>query len=134
MIYYTGGGLGGKALSLKHDLLVAVPVFFGIGLGIYLLHFKFEITKSEVFLIASLIGLIVEFNAGLMLAIPGMYFYGSMMAAGSWIVSDSEGDTSKNLHSSSKTLVIVVLGLIITAIFMLLGAIVGDNLYKMLGP
>ena len=37
VIYYNGGGLGGKALSLSHDLISTTPVFVGIGLGIYLL-------------------------------------------------------------------------------------------------
>ena len=38
IIYYNGGGLGGAAKSLEHDLLLAVPVFVGIGIGIYLLN------------------------------------------------------------------------------------------------
>ncbi|MFX0069777.1 MAG: hypothetical protein ACFFAO_01675 [Candidatus Hermodarchaeota archaeon] len=38
IIYYNGGGLGGKAKSLEHDLLLAVPVFVGIAVGIYLIN------------------------------------------------------------------------------------------------
>ena len=41
IIYLNGGGLGGAALSLQHDLLLAVPVFLGIGVGIFILnHWK----------------------------------------------------------------------------------------------
>jgi len=60
VIYYNGGGLGGKALSLSHDLISTIPVFVGIGLGIYLSDKWLKLYNGEYFAVGATIGLIIE--------------------------------------------------------------------------
>lgn len=60
VIYYNGGGLGGKALSLSHDLISTIPVFVGIGLGIYLSDKWLKLYTGEYFAVGATIGLIIE--------------------------------------------------------------------------
>ena len=129
IIYYNGGGLGGKAKSLEHDLLLAVPVFVGIGVGIYLLNMKRRLNPGEFFVLGAIQGFLIEIifsgNIAFIIILGGgaMGIYGAMMAC---FAPAQEDDTK-----TTKQLIInLLLGTILCFIFVLIGAIIGDNLYK----
>ncbi|TFG03199.1 MAG: hypothetical protein EU539_12485, partial [Promethearchaeota archaeon] len=61
IIYFNGGGLGGKAESLEQDLMLAVPVFVGIAIGIFLMNLKNKLNPGEFFILGAIQGFIVEF-------------------------------------------------------------------------
>ncbi len=129
IIYYNGGGLGGAAKSLEHDLLLAVPVFVGIGIGIYLLNLKRKLNPGEFFLLGAIQGFLIEIifsgNIAFILILGGgaMGIYGAMMAC----FAPAQEDNVKKL----KQLIIdLLLGTILCFIFVIIGAIVGDNLYN----
>jgi len=129
IIYYNGGGLGGKAKSLEHDLLLAVPVFVGIGVGIYLLHIKRNLNPGEFFILGAIQGFIIEiaFLGNIVFAIilsgGAMGIYGAMMAC----FAPAQEDNRK---TSNQLIINLLLGTIICFIFVLIGAIIGDNLYN----
>ncbi|WP_240703260.1 hypothetical protein [Thermococcus indicus] len=56
LVTLNGGGLGGRATSLAHDLTIAVPVFMGIGVGFYLAHRMVPMSRGEFFLFGALFG------------------------------------------------------------------------------
>ncbi|MFX1444251.1 MAG: hypothetical protein ACFFHV_12625 [Promethearchaeota archaeon] len=129
IIYYNGGGLGGMAKSLEHDLLLAVPVFLGIGVGIYLLHIKRTLNPGEFFILGAIQGFLIEIifsgNIAFILILGGgaMGIYGAMMAC----FAPAQEDNTK----TSKQLIInLLLGSVLCFIFVLIGAIIGDNLYN----
>jgi hypothetical protein len=128
IIYYNGGGLGGKAKSLEQDLLLAVPVFLGIGIGIYLLNHKRKLNPAEIFIIGAIQGILIEIifpgNIGFVLIIGGgaMGIYGTMMAC----VSPKH---ENNIKSINKILIDLLVGTCICFIFVIIGAIIGDNLH-----
>jgi hypothetical protein len=134
IIYLNGGGLGGAALSLQHDLLLAVPVFLGIGMGIYILHFWKKLYAGEFFLLGAIQGFIIEIIfTGNILGVwlfggAALGIYGAMMGALAPKIEES-------YHRSAKsTILILIVGIIICFVCVIIGAIVGDNLYSILGP
>ncbi len=128
VIYFNGGGLGGRATSLAHDLVLAVPVFVGIAFGILILHIKRLLTPGEFFMIGAIQGYLIEImlagNIGLawFLGGPALGIYGSMMAC--FAPKAKVQDTSTH-----KILIDLILGTILCFIFVILGAIIGDTIY-----
>ena len=130
VVYANGGGLGGKATSLSEDLLKAVPVFVGIGLGIYITHLLFGLKVADFFILASAMGFFVEILMtgnllNLFIIGAGIGIYGLMMAS---VAFPSE----KASRSNGRDVVVLIVGLVITVIGMLIGAIVGDTMYNSL--
>lgn len=134
IIYLNGGGLGGAALSLQHDLLLAVPVFLGIGTGIYILHFWKRLYSGEFFLLGAIQGFIIEviFTGNILgfwlFGGAALGIYGAMMGALTPKIEEHH-------HRSAKsTILMLIVGIIICFVCVIIGAIVGDNLYSILGP
>ncbi len=129
IIYFNGGGLGGKAKSLEHDLLLAAPVFVGIGVGIYILHMKRKLNPGEFFLLGAIQGFLIEIifsgNIGFIIILGGgaMGIYGAMVAC----LSPAQED---NMKTNKQLIIDVLIGTIFCFIFVLIGAIIGDNLYN----
>jgi len=129
IIYYNGGGLGGKAKSLEHDLLLAVPVFVGIGIGIYLLNLKRILNPGEFFILGAIQGFLIEIifsgNIAFILILGGgaMGIYGAMMGC----FAPAQED---NMKTSKQLIIDLLLGTLLCFIFVIIGAIVGDNLYN----
>ena len=129
IIYYNGGGLGGKAKSLEHDLLLAVPVFVGIGVGIYLLHMKRNLNPGEFFVLGAIQGFLIEIifsgNIAFIVILGGgaMGIYGAMMAC----FAPAQED---NIKTTKQLIIDLLLGTVLCFIFVLIGAIIGDNLYN----
>jgi hypothetical protein len=133
IIYLNGGGLGGAALSLQHDLLLAIPVFLGIGAGIFILNLWKRLYSGEFFLLGAIQGFLVEIIfAGNFLDVwlfggAALGIYGAMMGA---LTPKTEENQRR---SAQKTVLILVLGIIICFIGVIIGAIIGDNLYSVFG-
>jgi hypothetical protein len=133
IIYLNGGGLGGAALSLQHDLLLAVPVFLGIGIGIYILHFWKKLYSGEFFLLGAIQGFIIEIIfTGNILGVwlfggAALGIYGAMMGALAPKIEESH-------HRSAKsTILMLIAGIIICFVCMIIGAIIGDNTWRIIG-
>lgn len=132
VIYYNGGGLGGKATSLKQDLLVAVPVFVFLGLALYILKHYFNFTSSDFYVYGSIYGFFIELIIGGKLGYfylflgPTLVIYGSMLAA----LAPKIPEQSKKV-TIKKILEIIIVSAVMF-IFMIAGAIIGDTLNKMI--
>ena len=119
VIYYNGGGLGGKALSLSHDLISTLPVFTGIALGIYLSDRWFGLYTGEYFAVGATIGLIIEvFLSGslnLIVFIGGaaMGIYGALMVA---VAPENQVADRTPLRSGLLHIVCVVVSFLIALI------------------
>ena len=129
VIYYNGGGLGGDATSLWHDLSIAVPVFVGISVGILLTHKIKSLTRGEFFILGAIQGFIIEiFIAGNILLF--WFFGGGVLGMYGMMMACVLPKTPKiNLAKSS--IVKIVLGSILCFFMVILGAIVGDTIYNM---
>jgi hypothetical protein len=129
IIYYNGGGLGGKAKSLEHDLLLAIPVFVGIGIGLYLINLKKRLNPGEFFIIGSIEGFLIEIifsgNITFILILGGsaMGIYGTMMACFS-------PKYDNNIKSSRQIIINIINGTLLCFIFVIIGAIVADTIYN----
>ena len=62
--YATGGGLHGAATSLPEDWTRAVPVFLGLGVGLYVAVRTTGLTPGESFVSAGVAGLAIEIGLG----------------------------------------------------------------------
>ncbi len=129
IIYFNGGGLGGQATSIANDLILAVPVFVGIAVGILIIHIKRKLTPGEFFLIGAIQGYLIEIlfagNIGFawFLGGPALCIYGGMMAC--------FAPKAKIQDISTKKITIdLLLGTILCFIFAILGAIIGDTIYS----
>jgi hypothetical protein len=133
IIYLNGGGLGGAALSLQHDLLLAVPVFLGIGTGIYILHFWKRLYSGEFFLLGAIQGFIIEvIFTGNILGVwlfggAALGIYGAMMGALAPKIEDHHH------RSTRSTILLLIAGMILCFVGVIVGAIIGDNLYSIFG-
>ncbi|ASA76964.1 hypothetical protein CDI07_01160 [Thermococcus sp. 5-4] len=129
LVTLNGGGLGGKATSLAHDLTIAVPVFMGIGTGLYLAHRIAPMSRGEFFLFGALFGFFVEIIlngawSGLVLLGGGaMGLYGMILSA------YTPGTNSPAPLGVRKVLIVMALG---TA-FMFVGSVAGDTLWRLAG-
>lgn len=122
----NGGGLGGRATSLAHNLTIAVPVFMGIGTGLYLAHRITPMTRGEFFLFGALFGFLIEivlnsaWNDLILLGGAAMGLYGLILSSYTPVT-----DNPAPLNAR-KVLIVMTLG---TA-FMLVGAVIGDSLWN----
>ncbi|AEK72847.1 hypothetical protein GQS_04730 [Thermococcus sp. 4557] len=129
LVTLNGGGLGGRATSLAHDLTISVPVFVGIGTGLYLAHRIVPMSRGEFFLFGAIFGFFIEMVlngawSGLVLLGGGaMGLYGMILSARTPVVERPAPLGVK------KVLIVMSLG---TA-FMLVGAVVGDTLWRLAG-
>ncbi|WP_246112240.1 hypothetical protein [Thermococcus aciditolerans] len=129
LVTLNSGGLGGKATSLAHDLTMAVPVFIGIGTGLYLAHRILPMSRGEFFLFGALFGFFIEtvLNgawSGLVLLGGGaMGLYGMILSAFTPMV---ERPAPLGVR---KVLLVMSLG----TVFMLAGAVAGDTLWRLAG-
>jgi len=129
LVTLNGGGLGGRATSLVHDLTIAVPVFMGIGTGLYLSHHMAPMSRGEFFLSGALFGFFVEIVlngawSGLVLLGGGaMGLYGMILSA------YTPGTDSPAPLGVRKVLIVMAL----EAAFMLAGAVAGDTLWRLAG-
>ena len=127
LVTFNGGGLGGKATSLTHDLTIAVPVFLGIGMGLYLAHRITPMTRGEFFLFGAIFGFFVEmvlngaWSGLVLLGGAAMGLYGMILSA-----YTPATDNPAPLNAK-KVLIVITLG---TA-FMLVGAVLGDTLWRL---
>jgi len=128
MVYFIGGGLGGKATSWWHTIALAVPVFTMIGVSILILQSFYTISTGEAFLIGFGVGLAVEIfvsgHSPLFIG-GGAGIYGMMMAA---MYSKTVDELS---GSSLKRVLMIFVGIIMAFAFGgIIGGIIGDNIYK----
>ncbi|WP_240913593.1 hypothetical protein [Thermococcus sp. JdF3] len=129
LVTMNGGGLGGKATSLAHDLTMAVPVFIGIGTGLYLAHRILPMSRGEFFLFGALFGFFIEtvLNgawSGLVLLGGGaMGLYGIILSAHT---PEIENPAPLGIK---KVLIVMSLG----TVFMLAGAVAGNTLWRLAG-
>ena len=131
LVFLNGGGLGGKAESLTQDLLLAVPVFLGIALGILVLNHWVPLSSGEIFVITSIQGFIIElvFSGNLILAWflggPALGIYGMMMAA---VSKEKPKEQEETL--AKHVLIVLIVGTVLCLGGAILGAILGDTIYK----
>ncbi|MGQ4914574.1 MAG: hypothetical protein ACP6IU_07455 [Candidatus Asgardarchaeia archaeon] len=129
IVYFNGGGLGGKAVSLIQDILLAVPVFVGIALGLIILNHWMDLFAGEFFVLGAIQGFIVEIitagNFGLMwfLGGPSLGIYGAMMAA----VKKKE---ISGVATGKHFLLMLTIGTTLCFITAVAGAIFGDTIYS----
>lgn len=131
LVFYNGGGLGGKATSLTQDLLLAVPVFLGIAFGILVLDKFTNLSSGEIFAIGSIQGFIIEiiisgnFYFAWLLGGPALGIYGMMMAA-----LHKNESSIKTKRSNKQTFAILTTGTILCLTGAIIGAIIGDTFYS----
>ena len=133
IVYYLGGGLQGKATSLLQDYVNALPVFFMFGLGWYLFLLKYELSKTTTFLLGGLHGVLVEivfpghiFNPLFILLFTGGVF---MIYGGILIVPRFPRE---NQEKKKPGYLITVFAWILIFGFIIIGAIIADNIDKMM--
>ena len=85
MVTLNGGGLKGEATSPPHDLILSIPVFLGIGLGITPTDRFPPLKPGEHFLFGAIFGLLIEIvipgDLSIMLVGGAMGVYGYIMKA-----------------------------------------------------
>lgn len=132
IIYYSGGGLQGAAVSLWHDLALTMPVFLMIGVGILLTNYIRTMKSGEFFLLGLICGIFLEiilpghfFNIILIILFVGMGagFYSILYTA---IAPVPETYVE---HTKIQSLRIILMGTIICIICMIFGGIIGTTLY-----
>ncbi|WP_238516210.1 hypothetical protein [Thermococcus gammatolerans] len=129
LVTLNGGGLGGRATGLAHDLTIAVPVFVGVGTGFYLAHRMAPMSRGAFFLFGALFGFFIEIVlngawSGLVLLGGGaMGLYGMILSAHTPVVERPSPLGVK------KVLIVTFLG----TMFMLVGAVAGDTLWRLAG-
>jgi len=137
IVYYSGGGLQGAAVSLWHDLALSIPVFLMIGVGILITNRIRKMNSGEIFLLGYICGAILEiilpvhfFNPVLVLLFggAGAGFYSILYTAFAPINEISpERLERKKVH----TMKILLIGTIICFFCMVIGGIIGSTLYAM---
>jgi hypothetical protein len=134
IVYYSGGGLQGAAVSLWHDLALAIPVFLMIGVGILITNRIYKMSSGEVFVLGYICGAILEiilpvhfFNPILILLFggAGAGFYSILYTAFAPIPETSPERTK------GQTLKILVIGTIICFISMVIAGFIGSTLYQL---
>ncbi len=132
LIYFNGGGLGGEAESLTHDLILAIPVFVCIGIGVFVINRRIPLRTGEFFLLGAIQGFLIEIIfAGNILfvwlfggAVLGIY--GSIMGS---IVPTYETAIER---SKKKSALIMIIGSIFCFFMVIVGAVVGDTLCNLI--
>lgn len=136
IVYYSGGGLQGAAVSLWHDLALAIPVFLMIGVGILITNRIYKMNSGEIFLLGYICGAILEiilpvhfFNPVLILLFggAGAGFYSILYTAFAPI-PDHEMAPER---SKVQTIKILLIGTIICFLCMVIAGIIGSTLYAM---
>ncbi|MCY3410108.1 MAG: hypothetical protein INQ03_00595 [Candidatus Heimdallarchaeota archaeon] len=131
VVYQFGGGLQGKAISLLHDYVNALPVFLGLIIGYYLVLRKYRINEFMLYFMAGLHGSFIEllfqgilFDPILLFLIggPNFFIYGSIFD----IPKKPAGDKEFGILG-------YILSWFFVLFFMLIGAIIADNLNSALG-
>ena len=140
IVYYSGGGLQGAAVSLWHDLALSIPVFLMIGVGILITNRIKKMNSGEIFLLGYICGAILEiilpvhfFNPILILLFggAGAGFYSILYTAYApipEIAPESEIAPERNKIQSIK---ILLIGTIICFVCMVIAGIIGSTLYAM---
>ena len=130
VVYSIGGGLSGKAESLLHDYVMALPVFLAIGCGVLLSRKIFSLGGHEVFVIAAICGLIIEVILPFNLAYSWLFggaalgIYGLLY----WSIDPSPSTSDKTMKISK-----LVGGVALTMILVIFSGVVGDNLWNLIG-
>jgi len=133
LVYYSGGGLQGAALSLWHDLALSIPVFLMIGVGILLTNRIKKMNSGEVFLLGYICGFILE------IILPGHFFnpiliflFGGAGAGFYSILYTALAPIPEEPPERNKiqTIKILLIGTIICFFCMVIGGIIGSTLYE----
>ena len=134
IVYYSGGGLQGAAVSLWHDLALAIPVFLMIGVGILITNRIYKMNSGEIFLLGYICGAILEiilpvhfFNPVLILLFggAGAGFY-SILYTGFAPIPEIAPERTK-----IQSIKILLIGTIICFVCMVIAGIIGSTLYEM---
>lgn len=134
IVYYSGGGLQGAAVSLWHDLALSIPVFLMIGVGILITNRIYKMNAGEIFLLGYICGAILEiilpvhfFNPVLILLFggAGAGFYSILYTAFAPIPEISPE------RKKVQTMKILLIGTIICFICMVIAGIIGSTLYQL---
>ena len=138
IVYYSGGGLQGAAVSLWHDLALSIPVFLMIGVGILITNRIYKMTSGEIFLLGYICGAILEiilpvhfFNPILILLFggAGAGFYSILYTAYAPIPEISTEISPE--RTKVQTMKILLIGTIICFVCMVIAGIIGSTLYTM---
>ena len=128
IIFFNGGGLGGNAKSLAHDLIVTLPVYFGIGLGAYVLNSKRKLNPGEFFIIGGLTGVLVESFIGGALGLM-IFFFGGVVCMYGVVNATFSPQQQDNQKSLKTALIHIILGILLSVIFLLIFGIIGNVIY-----
>lgn len=138
IVYYSGGGLQGAAVSLWHDLALSIPVFLMIGVGILITNRIKKMNSGEIFLLGYICGAILEiilpvhfFNPVLILLFggAGAGFYSILYTGFAPIPENAPKIASE--RNKIQTMKILLIGTIICFFCMVIGGIIGSTLYAM---
>ena len=134
IVYYSGGGLQGAAVSLWHDLALSIPVFLMIGIGILITNHIKMMNSGEIFLLGLICGIILE------IILPGHYFNILLIilfvgaGAGFYsILYTALAPIPEIIPERTKiqTIKILLIGTIICFICMVIAGIIGTTLYNL---
>ncbi len=134
IVYYSGGGLQGAAVSLWHDLALSIPVFLMIGIGILITNHIKTMNSGEIFLLGLICGIIMEiilpghfFNIILIILFvgAGAGFYSILYTALAPITEMIPQ------HTKIQSIKILLIGTIICFICMVIAGIIGTTLYNL---
>jgi len=128
MVTLNGGGLKGEATSPPHDLILSIPVFLGIGLGITPTDRFPPLKPGEHFLFGAIFGLLIEIvipgDLSIMLVGGAMGVYGYIMKA-----FPPENRVEGEIGAVG-LLKRPLLTLLWGWAFIIVGAILGDTVYR----
>ncbi|TFG29738.1 MAG: hypothetical protein EU532_02525 [Promethearchaeota archaeon] len=133
IVYYSGGGLQGAAVSLWHDLALSIPVFLMIGIGILITNRIKPMNSGEIFLLGLICGIIME------IILPGHFFNIILIflfvgaGAGFYSILYTALAPIPDMvleHTKVQTLTILLIGTIICLICMVIAGIIGTTLYN----
>jgi hypothetical protein len=134
IVYYSGGGLQGAAVSLWHDLALSIPVFLMIGIGILITNHIKMMNSGEIFLLGLICGIILE------IILPGHYFNILLIilfvgaGAGFYSILYTALAPIPEIiseHTKIQTIKILLIGTIICFICMVIAGIIGTTLYNL---
>ena len=134
IVYYSGGGLQGAAISLWHDLALAIPVFLMIGVGILITNRIYEMKSGEIFLLGYICGAILEIILPVHFFNPILILLFGGAGAGFYsILYTTFAPVNEILPEQKKvhTIKILLIGTIICFICMIIAGIIGSTLYIM---
>ena len=134
IVYYSGGGLQGAAVSLWHDLALAIPVFLMIGVGILITNRIYRMSSGEIFLLGYICGAILEIILPVHFFNPILILLFGGAGAGFYsILYTTFAPVNEMLPEQKKvhTIKILLIGTIICFICMIIAGIIGSTLYIM---